>query len=303
MMGLWRAWRSFWFPPEPAGNLCLGRAIFFGLLFVLYLPVDYAAWADVPGEFWQPVSFFAWSPALRLSAAWLQVLGVLFKTALLLSALGLWTRSSVAVAVLSGMLVLGMPNNFGKVHHTAGPVVLFMAILALSRCGDRYSLDSLWSKAAAPPSPSAEYGWPRRAVCAVIVLIYFSAGLSKLLISGWSWASADNISNMILSHAHYHVSGPSVWTWAALLVAQSAFLSGTVGVASLLIELTCPLALFSRRAALLLVPALILMQLGIRITMGPDFSSVMFAHVFWIPWPRLLGGRERPLAQIPPASI
>lgn len=295
MTGLWRAWRNFWFRPEPAANLCLSRLLFFGLLFLSCLRVDYSAWGDVPGDFWQPISFFSWSPALHLPAVWLQSLEILFKISLLLSALGLWTRLSVTVAVLSGMLVLGMPNNFGKVHHTAGPIVLCMMLLAVSRCGDRYSIDSLLRKATVTP-PSTEYGWPRRAVCALIVLIYFSAGLSKLRTSGWAWVSADNVSNMILSHVHYHVSGPSVWSSAGLLVAHSTFLSGAVAVASLVVELMCPLALFSRRAALVLVPSLILMQVGIRVVMGPDFTEVMFAHVFWIPWARFVDKPEPQLS-------
>jgi hypothetical protein len=44
-----------------------------------------------------------------------------------------------------------------------------------------------------------------------------------------------------------------------------------------------PIRLFSRRAALVLVLALVLMQVGIRVTMGPDFPEVMLAHLFWIP--------------------
>ncbi len=291
MTGLWHAWRSFWFRPEPAVNLCLSRAVFFGLLFAFYLPVDHSVWGDIPVDFWQPVSFFSWSPAFRLGSAWLWPLEVVFKLSLLFSALGLCTRLSVTTALVSGMLVLGMPNNFGKVHHNAGPVVLCMALLAISRCGDRYSLDALLTKAKDVPRVSAEYGWARRAVCALIVLVYFSAGLSKLRVSGWAWASADNMSNMILSHVHYNVSGPSAWKTAGLLLAQSEFLSRAAAVGSLLLELSCPLALFFRRAAWVLIPALFCMQTGIRVIMGPDFTAVMFMFVFWIPWARFLRQR------------
>ncbi len=57
-------------------------------------------------------------------------------------------------------------------------------------------------------------------------------------------------------------------------------------------ELGYPLALVSRRARRLLVPSVLLMQVGIRVVLGPSFVTWMLCNVFWVPWDRFVGGRR-----------
>ena len=49
-------------------------------------------------------------------------------------------------------------------------------------------------------------------------------------------------------------------------------------------ETLYPLALFSARARLLLVPAGIGFLIGIRLLMGPTFEALVICNVFWVPW-------------------
>ena len=49
-----------------------------------------------------------------------------------------------------------------------------------------------------------------------------------------------------------------------------------------------PLALVSRRARMLLVPATLLMQVGILALLGPAFYEILACNVFWVPWTRAL---------------
>ncbi len=37
-------WLTYWFAPEAPHNLAICRILFFGLIFLLYLPQDFALW-------------------------------------------------------------------------------------------------------------------------------------------------------------------------------------------------------------------------------------------------------------------
>jgi hypothetical protein len=66
-----------------------------------------------------------------------------------------------------------------------------------------------------------------------------------------------------------------------------------LALATVCIEILAPLALFSRRAAMVIIPSLLSMQIGIRLVMGDDFSQFASLYVFWIPWPLVFVWVER----------
>ena len=48
----------------------------------------------------------------------------------------------------------------------------------------------------------------------------------------------------------------------------------------------------TRTARRLVVPGVLLMQIGIRILLGPSFVTWMLCNVFWVPWDSLLARRR-----------
>ena len=62
-------------------------------------------------------------------------------------------------------------------------------------------------------------------------------------------------------------------------------------------ELLFPLALVSRTARAVLVPAAFVMLVSIRVLMGPTFGGFLVANVVWVPWDavgaRLLAWRRQ----------
>jgi hypothetical protein len=48
-----------------------------------------------------------------------------------------------------------------------------------------------------------------------------------------------------------------------------------------------PLALISRVARCILIPAMLALLAGIWLTMGPLFLATVIAHAFWVPWSAL----------------
>ncbi|PZD74104.1 hypothetical protein C1752_01217 [Acaryochloris thomasi RCC1774] len=114
-------------------------------------------------------------------------------------AIGLFSRTSAFVTTILGFYVLGIPQLWGKVNHY-NHLLWFVAILAVSRCGDFLSVDAIfaaWKRADAgttqPPQPARLYTLPLRFVWLLMGVIYFFPGFWKVWNSGYRWAWSDNL--------------------------------------------------------------------------------------------------------------
>jgi hypothetical protein len=304
--GLAARWHAYWFAPALPFDLALGRITFFGLLAVLYAPYDFRGWADVAPVLWSPTWAFAGLDLPVPSAAQLGVMQRVWKIALVSAALGLATRTSITTALGLGFYLLGLPHCFGKIHHYDAILIFAFAILALSRCGDALSLDRLLARARRgaalpPPTPSGEYTWPIRAIWLLMALVFFGAGVSKLATSGLAWIFSDTMAIFLVQH-QYHFGNAVPLTSFGLVLARHAWLCRLLAAATIVCEAGYPLALVSRRARVVLVPGMLLMQLGIRVLLGPTFFAMMACNVFWVPWDRLRSGRQRRRAAASAAS-
>jgi hypothetical protein len=281
-----KGWQAYWFTPEPAFALGLCRLLICGFYaywygFNPYYREHVLGWEDYYPTFWDPVGFISSGDGLIASVAVMSLLHTVWMVTLVLSSLGLFTRASTAVSLAIGSYLLWLPQNFGKVYHTELLPVAVLAILAFSRCGDALSFDRLRNRGAAAPPPSGEYCWPIRAVWLMMSMAFFAAGVSKLRHSGLAWVTTDNLSVYMVQNS-YDREWPQP-NDIALTVSHWKSLCKLLAVASLTIELGYPLAMFSRRARIL-VPAALGMQLSIMILVGPNFKSMMAVNVFWVPW-------------------
>src|SRR5262245_9912721 len=288
-----RAWHRFWFDPTSATDLGVGRMLFFAGLFLFYLPVNFSEWGHVSRAFWMPLPVFSLFHLGPVSAAALESLSTLWRIALVLSALGLFTRSSMIVAAVLGFYLLGLPHNFGHTYHFDALLVLALAIMAVSRAGDACSIDALIAKREV--GPNAEYTWPIRMIWTAMALVFFAAGLAKLRHGGLEWIFSDNMAMTLLRSA-YHTSDADPITTLGLWIAGHAWLSRLLAAFAVIAELGFITALLSRKARLFFVPAAAVLLIGIRVTMGPTFGGFLIANVFWVPWSALaerLGIRSR----------
>lgn len=283
-------WRAYWFEPSRPTNLGIWRLIFYGTIFWFYSDADFSAWADVPDIFWHPIRLFGVFHSVVLPAETLHVLTIIWTIALGLSCVGLFTRVSTAASFLLGLYLLGLPHNFGKVHHGDAVTVFMMGILAFSRCGDGWSVDRVIALARRPtsaqalhPRYSGEYTWPMRLSCVLMTLVFFGAGTSKLRTSGLRWITSDNMTNMLVNHHYSHHPLVPWGLYLARFRGASSFMAGM----SVLFETAAPLALFSRRLRVILIPGLLFMQVGIWLLMGIRFRDFFLLYLLWIPWDRL----------------
>lgn len=288
-----KRWDSLWFEPVSPLNLGVCRVLFFGAIFLFYLPKDLSAWGSVAPIFWKPIDLFRVLHLGVLPQQTLQVVELLWKVALGFSCIGLFTRISVAVSFFLGVYLIGLPHNFGKVHHHDAVLIFLFAIMALSNCGDSCSLDRLLRRkrfgsdeASRPVAPSPEYSWPVRTIWLVMACIFFSAGVAKIGKSGMEWIFSDNFRSLLIQQ-NYHLSDSDPLTSWGLVLAAYPQLCHLMAAAAVGLELTYPLSLISGIARAIIVPGAFLMLVGIRVLMGPSFEPMMICHIFWIPWDRV----------------
>ena len=283
-------WMRFWF--EPVGPLNLGfcRILFFGAFFLFYLRSDFSAWGEVSESFWMPVGIFKVLPLSALSGSLLVAMQTIWKISLALSCIGIFTRPSTITSFVLGMYLLGLPQSFGKIQHNDALVVIVLGIMALSRCGDAYSIDQLmWrgrqrgGSSSERLRASGEYTWPVRAVWVTFALIFFAAGVSKLRHSGLEWIFSDNMATLLIRSVE---DAYALLPWGVYLT-QYSWLPQLLAAGTVAIEISYPLALFSRKARWIIVPSVFFMQIGIWVFLGPPFPEFLICNLFWVPWDRI----------------
>jgi hypothetical protein len=275
-------WLQFWFAPASPVNLGVSRLLFFAGVLGMYASEDFSAWGAVSSAYWLPMPLFDALHLGAFQASTIRVLEAVWRLSLVLSGVGLASRVSMAVAALLGVYLLGLPHNFGQTYHFDALLVIAMGVFALSRAGDAFSIDS-WRRGGSRREPSGEYTWPLRAIWVAMSLVFFAAGLAKLRNGGLEWITSGNMS-ILLTRALYHVSDADPQTTWGLVIAQHPWASSAVAAAAVATELFFPLALVSRTARAVLVPAAFMMLVSIRVLMGPTFGGFLVANVVWVPW-------------------
>lgn len=267
------AWDRLWFAPAPAARLGIARAVILGGLLAIYLGNDFAAYGSVSDVFHEP----KWLPVAP--EGWLRAANALWLLSLALGALGLFARAATAAAFLLGGYLLALDASFGRIHHNDTVAVLAIGILAASRAGDAFSLDAL-RRRGPPAPPDSAYGWPLRAIGLTLSLAFLAAGISKLRHGGLDWIVGDQLQRRLMGSGR--VLTPS--KGFAEELARFPLLCKLVAAGTVLTELLYPLALVSRRARAVLVPASLLMLVGFAVFFGPRFTTFAVLSAAWVPW-------------------
>ena len=296
MNALIAQWRRGWFAPASPWPLGLCRAWFFAAFYVLYLRRwDQRVYAFFPEGFYQPRSFFAWLSLTPVDATTFDWLVTGLEWAVLLAALGLCARLAAAVSFALGLYVIGYQFNYGYLHwaHAIAPIV--MGVLALAPSGDALSIDAWLRHRATGGGPLAggQYRWPIQLARLIFVSIFFAAGLSKLRTAGLAWVASDTLRNYLLEN-QYIFQGEAAVSWGRPVVDWLVWRPGwcrALAGLSLALELSAPLALFSRRARIVLIPALFAFQVSNALLLHQNFFfTYLGVYAFWLPWRRARNG-------------
>jgi predicted DCC family thiol-disulfide oxidoreductase YuxK len=305
MESLRKKWTSFWFEPATADNLGLARILLFGSMAVFYIVTPYlfptwgwhetfSEWGGVSHVFWKPIWLFRTLHLPQLSVNELVLMDAVWKVSLIFSAVGLFTRFSNAVAFILCVYLFGLANNFGKTHHLDILLLWSFLIMTVSRCGDSWSLDRLRKTARTGSGPgsetpvvSGEYTWPIRMIWVVMAMIYFEAGCSKARHSGIGWITGG-VMSFFLQRAQYHITDAEPLTNWGLAIARHNWSGELFALMGMGLELTYPLALFSKRLRWPLVTGGMMMQIGIAVLMGPNFYQMIICQFLWLPLDKIV---------------
>lgn len=305
MKSLAERWNRFWFEPSTADNLGLARILLFGTMAVFYISTPYlfpawgyhetfSEWGGVSHVFWKPIWLFRTLHLPLFSVNEITVMDAIWKTSLIFSAIGLFTRFSNFVSFLICIYLFGIQNNFGRTHHLEIILLWAFLIMTFSRCGDSWSVDRLIKTArtgAGPgsqtPKLSAEYTWPIRLMWVVMAMIYFVAGLSKMRHSGIAWVTSDSMSYFLMRPPYHVADAEPLLNWG-LWMSRHAWASHGMALMGVGLELSYPIALFSRRLRYVIMASGIMMQTGIALFMGPNFYQMILCQLLWLPLDRIL---------------
>ena len=171
------------------------------------------------------------------------------------------------VSVLLFVLLQGYMYCFHKVDHTYATLTQVALLMPLLAWHYRQGMRIASSKVAA---------WAWRLMQLSIVFTYFQAGLEKLLIGGFGWASAHSFRSYLYLHP------TSLGTW----VASSNFWCTVLPLAAMLFQLGFVSIIFYPRLKRLFLPAGILFHLGTFMLFGIGwyYSPWMLVYLFFIEW-------------------
>jgi hypothetical protein len=254
-----------------------------GALALLLASVDFDAVAGQPTALFHPVFYmnvFERMPSHRVAET-LQVLGI---ATALVAAAGLTLRVTLPTAFVCGLILNGMRNSAGRV--IVGDALLMLCLIVLLACGT--AAGEAWSvrgRAAHNP-PAVRYGWPVRTAMLAIALAYLFAGFQKWRYSGPAWVTSDNLRWILYDQSHPN--------GLALFVANRPLLAHVLAAGALLLETCFPLVLFVPALRWLFVPAAVAMHLGIRLTLGLNYTAQwLTVLIVFVNWPVIVDRLRR----------
>ena len=256
--------------------------ILVGLYAVLYLLIRlpaYLALTERGADEFDPVGVLApLSRPLPDAAVVLLLVGVLLLGLAFTAGVAFrWTGPAFAL----GLLVLTTyRSSWGQIIWLETLMVLQALIVGFSRSADAFAVTP--RPPPAPPSPA--YGGPLRLAALVLVSTYVLAGVAKLREGGVGWLLGDSLRNHVAATAVradlLGAASSPIGTW----LVQHAWLFPPLALATLVLELGAPVALFGGRVRTTWVVATWLMHVAIAALMFVTFpyplSLVAFAPLF-----------------------
>lgn len=262
------------------------RIAFYGSILVYYrFMLDVSQWAKMDRDlYWSPISFFKFIDPETLFFPNYYSIRKLFFLSALCCCLGFFYKVNKYIAAITFLILIGIPLNFGKVHHSGHMPVVIMLIFAFAPYAGRLSIDYLALgkiKFFNSPEWSFHYRWPLHAAQFYICLVYLAAGLQKLRTSGLEWIFSDNLQTILLTR-------PTVTSYG-LWVAQYPILCQLIAGATILIQLSCSLALVKKR--FIILPLMMAsFHYASEALMGAHamFRPYIICGLVWIPYQLIL---------------
>lgn len=236
--------RAWWFAPAPAERLAALRIAIgaYALVYVLIRGPELIAIAQLHRG-----SFDAIGVTRILSSPLPPGLAITIVAVtvvlLVLFTLGIAYRYVAPACALALLWTLTYRNAWGQPFHTENLVVLHVIALACAPAADAWTLGT--PRTGAP----TDYGWAIKLLAALTAATYVIAGIAKLRLAGMAWLDGEQLRNQIaVDNARKVLFGALPSRLAVPLLGHPGWFTG-FSIATLVVELGAPLALFDRRIA------------------------------------------------------
>jgi hypothetical protein len=213
-----------------------------------------------------------------LTLKWLMVLSLFAAT------IGCFTSLTTKSSALLFLFYEGLLRSFAHFNHDEMPAVYILIVLALSPCGDAFSFDS-WRDKTVSQRSATVYGYPILLMRALLAWSYFSSALIKIRVAGFSYLSPDNLPTLAIWHSldNLHDTHFRFAFWLPHVRAYTPIFVALV----ILWELSFPLAIFFRRARLVILVAGVFFHLGTLFFMNIFFPYHLAMYVVFVDWGRV----------------
>lgn len=259
------------FAPGSAVRLDVVRRLLAAVIGLRLALGPYRALAGQPPALFLPrgvtAILFDRMPALPVIVA-LQVLGV---AAALAVVCGRGGRVGLPLAWACLLALAGLRGSLGKILHN--DVLLLLTTVPLLGAPPEHR-----------PAPERA-GWPVRAALVVVAGSYLLTGLAKLIHSGVSWVTSDNM-RWIMAEAARDPRGR--FEGAARFVADHPGVAFAAATGILLLELAFPLVLWWPRLTPLFLAGAVAFHAGTWVTLGLDYwAHLAVVVIVLVQWDRL----------------
>ena len=262
MRSILRALDCHFFTPERLSDLALMRIVCVGATLLFFFPSLqhqlYVARADQ--SLFQPlpalkVLLLPLGWGVRPSPTLLQWVWTGTIVAGVAALIGLFSRPALLLFAAGNTLMVAHRYSYAEVHHPEALLTITLWLLAVSPSAAVLSLDALLRRVRTaggsmhveppaqtlPESPFAR--WPLRTVQWLLVLVYLSAGLSKLAAGGLDWFNGYTLSYYFAQDALRWGSPVGLW------LAGQPEIASVLSVGAVVFELTFVLAILVPRLA------------------------------------------------------
>lgn len=283
-------------------GLGIGRILYYSIVLISTAPFYLAYWGQFDGPKCTEISGILLDLSLNFDQA--TVVAWIFQISTLFAAIGLLTRFSLWISFLSLGLLNANALQFCYWNHHSIPLHVGMFLWALLDTNSSFRLDSLIHRFVRPQKERSNPSFATLSDNYLPILsrvyfaiIFFLSGYTKLKYSGLNWIFSDNLKNILITQNFAH---ENFW-WSPEFVSLNAFVIGIpyagqlMALATIVLELCAPLALFKTRLRNWIIADLALMQVGVFLLMYINFSPWAATYVFWLPLDRW-GQRVRGLA-------
>lgn len=274
--------------PTDAAALGMVRAGVCGFILCEILLTSFSDLGRLPATLLRPtgaMQILPWrfydlllTPAGMVTLKWLMVLSLFAATIGCLT--GLATKSSALLFVFYE----GLLRSFSHFNHDEMPAVYILIVLALSPCGDGFSFDS-WRDKTRAGRPGLIYGYPILLMRVLLAWSYFSSALIKLRVAGLSYFSPDNLPTLAIFHSldNLHDTHFRLGFWLPHVREYTPIFVALV----VLWELSFPLAIFFRRARLIILVLGVFFHLGTLFFMNIFFPYHLAMYLVFVDWGRV----------------